>query len=54
MIITAQVFGFAAAMGEIAMQKGFYDDEPHGREPAFAMLANRAARGLASLRVQNT
>src|SRR5207249_9439641 len=41
--------GFAAAMEEIAMQEGIYDDEPHGRELVWAMLANRAARGLASL-----
>ncbi len=34
------------------MQAGLYDDEPHGRELVWAMLANRAARGLASLRVQ--
>ena len=40
-------------MEEIAMQEGVYDDEPHGRELVWAMLANRAARGLASLRVQN-
>jgi len=34
------------------MQAGLYDDEPHGRELVWAMLANRAARGLASLHVQ--
>jgi Bacterial protein of unknown function (DUF885) len=45
--------GFATAMEEIAMQEGIYDDEPHGRELVWIMLANRAARGLASLRVQN-
>jgi hypothetical protein len=45
--------GFATAMEEIAMQEGVYDDEPHGRELVWAMLANRAARGIASLRVQN-
>ena len=45
--------GFATAMEEIAMQEGIYDDEPHGRELVWVMLANRAARGLASLRVQN-
>jgi hypothetical protein len=45
--------GFATAMEEIAMQEGVYDDEPHGRELVWVMLANRAARGLASLRVQN-
>jgi hypothetical protein len=40
-------------MEEILMQAGLYDDEPHGRELVWIMLANRAARGLASLRVQN-
>ena len=34
------------------MQAGLYDDIPHGRELVWIMLANRAARGLASLRVQ--
>jgi hypothetical protein len=44
--------GFATAMEEVLMQAGLYDDEPHGRELVWIMLANRAARGLASLRVQ--
>ena len=44
--------GFATAMEEVVMQAGLYDDIPHGRELVWAMLANRAARGLASLRVQ--
>ena len=44
--------GFATAMEEILMHAGLYDDEPHGRELVWIMLANRAARGLASLRVQ--
>lgn len=44
--------GFATAMEEILMQAGLYDNEPHGRELVWIMLANRAARGLASLRVQ--
>lgn len=44
--------GFATAMEEIAMQAGLYDDVPHGRELVWIMLANRAARGLASLHVQ--
>ena len=39
-------------MEEILMQAGLYDDLPHGRELVWIMLANRAARGLASLRVQ--
>ena len=45
--------GFATAMEEIVMEAGLYDDIPHGRELVWAMLANRAARGLASLRVQD-
>ncbi|GAA4758539.1 hypothetical protein GCM10023264_28660 [Sphingomonas daechungensis] len=44
--------GLATAMEEVLMQAGLYDDEPHGRELVWIMLANRAARGLASLRVQ--
>ena len=44
--------GFATAMEEILMQAGLYDDIPHGRELVWIMLANRAARGLVSLRVQ--
>jgi hypothetical protein len=44
--------GLATAMEEVVMQAGLYDDIPHGRELVWIMLANRAARGLASLRVQ--
>ena len=44
--------GFATAMEEIVMQAGLYDEIPHGRELVWIMLANRAARGLASLHVQ--
>ena len=44
--------GFATALEEIVMQAGLYDDSPHGREIVWIMLANRAARGLASLHVQ--
>lgn len=44
--------GWATAMEEVVMQAGLYDDIPHGRELVWVMLANRAARGLASLRVQ--
>ncbi len=45
--------GFATAYEELVMQAGLYDDIPHGRELVWAMLANRAARGLASLHVQS-
>jgi hypothetical protein len=44
--------GLATAMEEMLMQAGLYDDEPHGRELVWIMLANRAARGMISLRVQ--
>jgi hypothetical protein len=44
--------GFATAFEEIVMQAGLYDDVPRGRELVWIMLANRAARGLASLHVQ--
>jgi hypothetical protein len=44
--------GFATAMEEIVMQAGLYDDAPRSKELVWIMLANRAARGLASLRVQ--
>ncbi len=44
--------GTATAMEEIAMQAGLYDDLPRARELVWIMLANRAARGLASLYVQ--
>ncbi len=45
--------GWATAIEEVAMHAGLYDDVPHGRELVWVMLANRAARGLASLRVQS-
>ena len=44
--------GLATAMEETLMQGGLYDDNPRGREIVWVMLANRAARGLASLYVQ--
>jgi len=44
--------GLATAMEELLMDAGLYDKSPRGREIVWAMLANRAARGLASLYVQ--
>jgi hypothetical protein len=44
--------GLATAMEELLMDAGLYDNSPRGREVVWAMLANRAARGLASLYVQ--
>lgn len=43
--------GMATAMEEILMHAGLYDDNPRTREIVWIMLANRAARGLASLYV---
>jgi hypothetical protein len=45
--------GLATAMEETLMHAGLYDDNPRGREIVWVMLANRAARGLASLYVQS-
>ncbi|HMK22773.1 MAG TPA: DUF885 family protein [Terriglobales bacterium] len=45
--------GFATAFEEIMMHVGLYDDNPRARELVWIMLANRAARGLASLYVQS-
>lgn len=44
--------GLATAMEELLMHAGLYDGDPRGREIVWCMLANRAARGLASLYVQ--
>ena len=45
--------GFATAFEELMMHLGLYDDNPRARELVWIMLANRAARGLASLYVQD-
>jgi uncharacterized protein (DUF885 family) len=45
--------GLATAVEEMLMHAGMYDDDPRGREIVWIMLANRAARGLASLYVQS-
>ncbi len=44
--------GLATAMEETLMDAGLYNDNPRGREVVWIMLANRAARGLASLYAQ--
>lgn len=41
--------GMATAFEEIVMNAGFFDDNPRAREIVYVMLAQRAARGLASL-----
>lgn len=49
----ARAEGFATAFEEILMHAGLYDDNPRAKELVWIMLANRAARGLASLYVQS-
>jgi hypothetical protein len=44
--------GFATAFEELMLHAGLYDDNPRAKELVWIMLANRAARGLASLYVQ--
>jgi hypothetical protein len=44
--------GMATAMEEIILHAGYYDDNPRAREVVWIMLAQRAARGLASLYAQ--
>jgi hypothetical protein len=41
--------GMATAMEEIVLHAGYYDDNPRAREIVWIMLAQRCARGLASL-----
>ena len=41
--------GMATAMEELVLHAGYYDDNPRAREIVWIMLAQRAARGLASL-----
>ena len=41
--------GMATAMEEIMLHAGYYDDNPRAREIVWIMLAQRCARGLASL-----
>jgi hypothetical protein len=44
--------GMATAMEEIALHAGYFDDNPRAREIVWIMLAQRCARGLASLYAQ--
>ena len=44
--------GMATAMEEMMLHAGYYDDNPRAREIVWIMLAQRAARGLASLHAQ--
>ncbi len=44
--------GMATAMEELLLHAGLFDDSPRSREIVWIMLAQRAARGLASLHLQ--
>lgn len=44
--------GMATAMEELILLAGYYDDNPRAREIVWIMLAQRCARGLASLYAQ--
>jgi len=44
--------GMATAMEEIILHAGYYDDNPRAKEIVWIMLAQRCARGLASLYAQ--
>ena len=48
-IFDSRAEGLATAMEEIYLQVGGYDERPRVREVVWIMLAQRAARGLASL-----
>lgn len=51
-IFDSRAEGLATGMEEMMMQAGLYDDNPRAREIVYIMLAQRAARGLASLHAQ--
>ncbi len=51
-IFDSRAEGLATAMEEMMMHAGLYDDNPRAREVVWIMLAQRAARGLASLYAQ--
>ncbi|HEV7433225.1 MAG TPA: hypothetical protein VGN77_09280 [Steroidobacteraceae bacterium] len=44
--------GMATAMEELILRAGYYEDNPRAREIVYIMLAQRCARGLASLYAQ--
>lgn len=48
-IFDSRAEGLATAMEEMMMHAGLYDDNPRAREVVWILLAQRAARGLASL-----
>jgi hypothetical protein len=49
-IFDSRAEGMATAMEEMMMHAGLFDDNPRAREIVWIMQAQRAARGLASLR----
>jgi uncharacterized protein DUF885 len=49
---TTRAEGMATAMEELILHAGYYDDNPRAREIVWIMLAQRCARGLASLYAQ--
>ncbi len=51
-IFDSRAEGLATGMEEMMMHAGLYDDNPRAREIVYIMLAQRAARGLASLYAQ--
>ena len=51
-IFAGRAEGLATAMEEMMLHAGLYDDNPRAREVVWIMLAQRAARGLASLYAQ--
>ena len=48
-IFDSRAEGLATAMEELMMQAGLYDDNPRSREVVWILLAQRAARALASM-----
>ena len=51
-IWSARSEGMATAMEELILHAGYYDDNPRAKEIVWIMLAQRCARGLASLYAQ--
>jgi len=45
--------GLATAHEEMMLQAGLFDNRPHSKELIYILLANRAARALASLKMQS-
>lgn len=52
-IFDSRAEGLATGVEEMMMHTGLYDDNPRAREIVWIMLAQRAARGLGSLKVHS-